>query len=90
MYEPKTLAVIMCTSALLLCSCATPGAGGRISANLVSPSSATVITTAPETAIPNSGAEVTVGTLTDPCTLALDDPWWIDHGGRVEFHRRCG
>jgi hypothetical protein len=33
---------------------------------------------------------VTIGSLTDPCPLGLDDPWWIDHGGRVEFHRRCG
>jgi hypothetical protein len=28
--------------------------------------------------------------LTDPCTLNLGDPWWRDHGGAAEFHRRCG
>jgi hypothetical protein len=31
-----------------------------------------------------------VGALTDPCTLNLGDPWWRDHGGDGEFHRRCG
>jgi osmotically inducible lipoprotein OsmB len=31
-----------------------------------------------------------VGALTDPCTLNLGDPWWRDHGGDVEYHRRCG
>ena len=31
-----------------------------------------------------------VGALTDPCTLNLGDPWWRDHGGDAEFHRRCG
>jgi hypothetical protein len=31
-----------------------------------------------------------VGALTDPCTLNLGDPWWRDHGGEAEFHRRCG
>jgi osmotically inducible lipoprotein OsmB len=31
-----------------------------------------------------------VGALTDPCTLNLGDPWWHDHGGDAEFHRRCG
>jgi osmotically inducible lipoprotein OsmB len=31
-----------------------------------------------------------VGALTDPCTLDLGDPWWRDHGGDAEYHRRCG
>ncbi len=31
-----------------------------------------------------------VGALTDPCTLNLGDPWWRDHGGAAEYHRRCG
>jgi len=31
-----------------------------------------------------------VGALTDPCTLDLGDPWWRDHGGSAEYHRRCG
>ena len=31
-----------------------------------------------------------VGALTDPCSLNLGDPWWRDHGGDAEFHRRCG
>ena len=31
-----------------------------------------------------------VGGLTDPCTLNLGDPWWRDHGGEAEYHRRCG
>ena len=31
-----------------------------------------------------------VGALTDPCTLNLGDPFWRDHGGEAEFHRRCG
>ena len=30
-----------------------------------------------------------VGALTDPCTLNLGDPWWRDHGGEAEYHRRC-
>jgi hypothetical protein len=31
-----------------------------------------------------------VGALTDPCTLNLGDPFWRDHGGEAEYHRRCG
>ena len=67
-------------AAIVLASCATPG-----------PSSVQPSPVAIEQPMPAiTEQQVTIGTLTDPCTLGLDDPWWIDHGGRVEFHRRCG
>ncbi len=31
-----------------------------------------------------------VGAVTDPCTFNLGDPFWADHGGADEYHRRCG
>ncbi len=86
MSELNRLAFLMCSAALLLSSCTTPDAGGAVTARVVYPAPA-VITDGTSR---DPGSEVTVGTLTDPCALALNDPWWTDHGGRVEFHRRCG
>jgi osmotically inducible lipoprotein OsmB len=31
-----------------------------------------------------------VGAATDPCSFNLGDPFWRDHGGESEYHRRCG
>src|SRR5437016_3893195 len=33
-------------------------------------------------------AGAAVGAATDPCQLNLGDPWWRDHGGRLEYERR--
>jgi hypothetical protein len=32
---------------------------------------------------------VAIGALSDPRPLNLGDPWWRDHGGDTEYHRRC-
>ena len=75
---------VMCIAALALASCGTTGSNRAVAVASVSPP---VI--APAERIP-VGPQVTIGSLTDPCSLGLYDPWWIDHGGNVEFHRRCG
>lgn len=80
-------ATAMCSIALALASCSTPGTPAVQTAYVPSPE---VTGLAADIPAPVAGPEVTVGTLTDPCTLGLDDPWWVDHGGNVEFHRRCG
>jgi hypothetical protein len=77
--------ILMCTAALALASCGTTGSSRAVALASVSP----VVISSTES-MPAVGTQVTIGTLTDPCTLGFDDPWWIDHGGRVEFHRRCG
>jgi len=77
----------MCSIALALASCSTPGTSPVQTAYVASPEVAGLAADIPA---PVAGPEVTVGTLTDPCALGLDDPWWTDHGGHVEFHRRCG
>ncbi|MDE2475181.1 MAG: hypothetical protein KGO48_09060 [Alphaproteobacteria bacterium] len=80
-------ATAMCSIALALASCSTPQTPAAQTAYAPSPEVAGLAADIPA---PVAGPEVTVGTLTDPCTLGLDDPWWADHGGHVEFHRRCG
>jgi hypothetical protein len=77
--------ILMCIAALALASCGTTGSSEAVAVAPVSP----VVIPSSER-MPIIGTQVTVGTLTDPCSLGLDDPWWIDHGGRAEFHRRCG
>ena len=76
---------LACIAALALASCGTTDSSRAVA---MAPVSSAIIS-APES-MPLAGTQVTIGTLTDPCSLGLDDPWWIDHGGQVEFHRRCG
>jgi hypothetical protein len=86
MWELRSFAATaMCSIALALASCSTPETPAVQRAYVPSPEVAGLAAD-----IPAAAPEVTVGTLTDPCTLGLDDPWWVDHGGDVEFHRRCG
>jgi len=80
-------ATAMCSIALVLASCSTAETPAVQTAYVPS---AEVAGLAADIPAPVARPEVTVGTLTDPCGLGLDDPWWADHGGRVEFHRRCG
>jgi hypothetical protein len=77
----------MCSAALILSSCGTTGSNRYVAAQIAEVPRTIVA----ENLTPTTDAtQVTIGNLTDPCTLGMDDPWWIDHGGRVEFHRRCG
>ena len=86
MSEFKSFAsTLMCTAVLGLASCGTTG-----SSRAVAVATAPPVVISPTETMPAAGTQVTVGSLTDPCSLGLYDPWWIDHGGRVEFHRRCG
>ena len=95
MREFKSFAALaICSAALVLASCGTTGSTRHVTAEtavvpstVVVPSNVVAENIVPATTDPT---QVTVGNLTDPCTLGMDDPWWIDHGGRVEFHRRCG
>jgi hypothetical protein len=81
------VASAMCSAALILSSCGTPGSTRYVAASIAQVPSNVVA----ENLTPAADAtQVTIGNLTDPCTLGMDDPWWIDHGGRVEFRRRCG
>jgi len=77
-------AIALCIAALALTSCGTTRSTQTVAVASVSPA-----VMSPTESVP-VGTQVTVGTLTDPCSLGLYDPWWIDHGGNVEFHRRCG
>ena len=80
MFRLKSFAsTVMCIAALSLASCGTTGSNQTVA----------VASVPPVESVP-PGTPVTIGTLTDPCSLGLYDPWWIDHGGNVEFHRRCG
>ena len=88
MLDLKGLAPLICGAAVVLASCGTPGTSGAVPVNVIAP--APLAGAAAETAPAAAGTEVTIGTLTDPCALGLYDPWWTDHGGHVEFHRRCG
>ena len=102
MRESKSFAAsAICSVALVLASCGTTGSSRYVAAEtavvplLPAVSSPAVV---PSNVVAENitspaatdRTQVTIGNLTDPCTLGMDDPWWIDHGGRVEFHRRCG
>lgn len=84
----------MCSAALILSSCGTTHSSRYVAANIaeVPPTvvAENLTPTTDATQVTIGKTQVTIGNLTDPCTLGMDDPWWIDHGGRVEFHRRCG
>jgi hypothetical protein len=80
----KFSATALCIAALALTSCGTTGSNQTVAVASVSPA-----VVSPTESLPVA-TQVTVGTLTDPCSLGRYDPWWIDHGGNVEFHRRCG
>jgi hypothetical protein len=81
----------LCSAALVLSSCGTTGSARYLAAGSATVVPANVVA---ENFQPRTDAtgpvQVTIGNLTDPCTLGIDDPWWTDHGGQVEFHRRCG
>jgi hypothetical protein len=81
----------LCSAALVLSSCGTTGSTRYMTAGattMVSPN--IVAENLQPTAHVTGTTQITVGNLTDPCTLTIDDPWWTGHGGGVEFHRRCG
>jgi hypothetical protein len=73
---------LMCAAAALLSSCATQSAGTPASVGLEVGNYPAVASTEEAPAI---GPQITVGSLTDPCSLGLYDPWWTDHGGQVDF-----
>ncbi len=78
---------LLCCAAIALSSCGTVSSRTATTAGLEIGNYPVEASTE---ATPAIGPQVTVGSLTDPCALGLYDPWWMDHGGQVEFHRRCG
>ena len=81
-------------SALALAACGTTPGERAVSGGLLGAGAGAAIGAAAGN--PAAGAEIgaatgaAVGAVTDPCTLNLGDPWWVQHGGRAEYERRCG
>jgi osmotically inducible lipoprotein OsmB len=82
------------SAALALSSCGTTPGDRAVSGGLLGAGAGAAIGSlsgnAGTGAIIGGVGGAAVGALSDPCTLNLGDPWWRDHGGDAEYHRRCG
>lgn len=84
----------MMASALIIAGCGTTPGERAVSGGLLGAGAGAAIGSVTGSAA--TGAVIggvtgaAVGALTNPCDLDLGTPYWRDHGGEDEYHRRCG